>query len=149
MEKAPVECGQCQRQRPRPQNPVQERDRESAELHLLRDSRKESPEEDGHPGEARIELIRERNIGGCPGTELIGKKIEPCLISEKKERESKAYHVGHQERSRAEALPAQGASQGEQSGQVFAVDGFRGGNQNKDKDAHAEGAEHTSNHVAS
>ena len=77
--------------------------REHAEHELLGDGRQEAAEEDEGPGEAGIEEVAVRDIGGRPGAVLRGDDVERGLVRDEDAGEGDAEHGAEEEALGAEA----------------------------------------------
>src|SRR2546425_8831453 len=122
MEKTPDKSRKDQTRRPRAQDFPQKRDGKGAELHLFGYSGQKSAEQDPDPGNPRVEQVGIVDVSGRPRTQLVGREVKNCLVREKEKRQGEPDHIGHEERTRAKALPAHISPDGDEPAEILAID---------------------------
>ena len=86
---------------------------------------KKSDEEHHHPGEARIEQIREGDIRRRPRTQLIRGQVEHRLVGKEEKSQGDSHYVGHEERARSQSVPTEVAANRNETRVRFAIERAR------------------------
>ena len=117
---------------------AQEGNGEHAEQELFGDRGQEAAEEHEGPGEAGIQQVGIRHVGGRPGAELVGQDVEPGLVGDEDSGERDAEDGAQEEAFGAQPAQREKIAERDLVAEHLAVERFGAGGEDEQQTARAQ-----------